>query len=257
MSAPLPMMPGGAFDQLLTGLFAVPERRLDQMTALAYRGHLEGAIDEEQLERLTEAAQCRRSVFGARRRVERLKPLVQVRAPRPDRGAAIDKRRTWGASGALPPELRCRFTPGENAVAGVIRAEVRRHGSCSLPYSAIAKCAGLSGTTVVKRFVREARRTRLIDVQERPVPGKRHLPNVITIVSRDWQHWNEISRREGGGGTAVPPYQRSENNRAERTLPGALTAPPSASGPVARALRKWDNCRRRAHDGPGGRGDAG
>jgi hypothetical protein len=128
MSAPLPMMPGGAFDQLLTGLFAVPERRLDQMTALAYRGHLEGAIDEEQLERLTEAAQCRRSVFGARRRVERLKPLVQVRAPRPDRGAAIDKRRTWGASGALPPELRCRFTPGENAVAGVIRAEVRRRG---------------------------------------------------------------------------------------------------------------------------------
>ena len=216
MRAPSPILPGGACDQLLTGIFAVQERRIDQMTALAYRGHLEGAIDEAQLELLTDAARCRREVFAARRRVRGSRPLASILQP-DGRNTHREKRRTWSASGALPPALRARFTPGEHAVAAVIRAEVRRHGRCSLPYSAIARSAGLSGTTVVKRFVREARRAGLIDVQARPVPGQRHLPNIITIISVEWRSWNELAPRKGGGGTAVPSHQNIQENKRLRT----------------------------------------
>jgi len=136
----------------------------------------------------------------------------------------LQKRRKWSASAALPPVLRSRFTPGENAVAAVIRAEVRRHGCCDLPYSAIAKSAGLSSTTVVKRFVREARRMRLIEVKERPVRGDRHKPNVITIVSRDWQTWNEVGPRQRGGGTPVPTHPNTDQNRTREGGEGAKCA---------------------------------
>jgi hypothetical protein len=237
---------GGLFDQCLVGIFNAPERRLDQMVALVYRGQVEGHLDESQVEHLTEAAQCRRGVFAARRRTH-----YQARARFTDAPPSERRRklRSWSASGALPPHLRSEFTPGENAVAAVIRAEVRRHGYCSLPYSAIAKAAGLLSTTVVKRFVRLARDRGLIVVKERRKPGERNKPNIITIVSRDWQRWNELAERQGGGGTSVSPIQTRDIQRTANKAPIVPAEKPQ--GAYERVRGRW-----RAKPGPGGRCDA-
>ncbi len=209
------MKQSAAFDQLLVAINSVTRRRLDQIVPLVYQAQLSGQIDEMQTDRLATAAQVRRDVFAARHRVA---GITKPSFPEPvhQRSRMRGKRRTWGASGALPPNLRSMFTPGENAVAAVIRAEVRRHGACTLPYAAIAKSAGLLSTTVVKRFVRVAKAQGLIAVQERRITGTRNAPNVIRITSVDWQRWNEVSERtpisRGGGGMTVPPYQNKDIN---------------------------------------------
>jgi hypothetical protein len=248
MSAPL-------FDQMLVSIFDVPARRVDQVAGLIWRGHAEGHLDDDQAERLSGAVQLRRNVFAARRTVNSPRAWLQKARTQGERDGGREKRRTWSASGALPPPLRCRFTPGENAVAAVIRAEVRRHGSCTLSYAAIAKSAGLLSTTVVKRFIREARRTGLIDVKHRPVPGGRHKPNVITIISRQWQAWNEVGPREGSGGTAVPSYQNKDHNRAETSGKEGQRPTVSAYGDAAKGLGNRERWRCRAQPGAGGRGN--
>lgn len=244
MSAPL-------FDQMLVSIFDMPARRVDQVASLIWRGHAEGHFNDDQAERLAGAVQLRRNVFAARRTVNSPRAWLQKARTQGERDSGREKRRTWSASGALPPSLRCRFTPGENAVAAVIRAEVRRHGSCTLPYSDIAKAAGLLSTTVVKRFVREARRLGLIDVKQRPVPGSRHKPNVITIISRQWQAWNEVGPREGGGGTAVPSYQNKDHNRPERSGTDCQPLTAYASGDAAKGLWNRERWRSRAQPRPG------
>lgn len=236
--------PGGRlFDQYLVGIFNAPERRLDQMVSLIYRSQVEGHLDESQVEYLAGAAQCRRSVFDARRRTHFQTRQRFTDAPLSERRR---KLRSWSASGALPPHLRSAFTPGENAVAAVIRAEVRRRGYCSLPYSAIAKAAGLRSTTVVKRFVREARKRGLIAVKERRCPGDRNKPNIITIVSRDWQRWNELSDQKGGGGTNVSPIQTKVILRSASKATQVPAEMPQ--GAYERVRGRW-----RAQPGPEGR----
>lgn len=222
--------------QILVGIFDAPERRIDQVVALVYRGYAEGHIDDAEADQLYGAAQLRRGVFAARRMAKSAR--VKLAAPRcpADRRESRDKRRTWSTSGALPPRLRARFTAGENAVAAVIRAEVRRHGTCSLSHAAIAKCAGLLSVTVVKRFIREARRAGLIDVKHRPVRGDRHKPNVITIISREWMAWNEGGARKGGGGTGVPPYQNTGENSSQKAGNGAERQTASTRGEAEKGL---------------------
>lgn len=154
-------------------------------------------------------------------------------------GLRRDRRRMWGGSSALPPQLRSMFTPGEQAVMTVIRDQVRRRGVCALAYGSIAKRAGLSGTTVVKRAVRIARVEGLIGVQHRRISRDRNLPNIITIVSGEWLAWMKNGARgKGGGGTAVPS---EENLRAfkkkERTKEDPSTRPPLSDASCRRILQ--------------------
>lgn len=216
--------------QLLVGFFDAPERRLHGIHALAAKGWADGHISDDEYTLLLDAATLRQDVFNARRLVPNGRCWKSEAWSKAQRFEGVRKRRTWSTSGALPPRLRAHFTPGENAVAAVIRAEVRRHGSCSLSHTSIAKSAGLASTTVVKRFVRHARALGLIKVAHRPIPGGRHKTNVVTIVSAEWQAWNEAGPREstprparqvgdvlpnltgGGGGTGVPSYQKKDLN---------------------------------------------
>lgn len=195
------------FDKLLVAAYTVQEKRIDSIVSLAYQAQLAGQLDDVQAGRLHDAAAVRRDVFAARRRVRYAAKDGAPPRPPHERSRCRDKRRTWGMSGALPHHLRSMFTPGENAVAAVIRAEVRKHGRCTLAYSQIAKAAGLLSTTVVKRFVRQAKKANLIEVRERRVAGNRNAPNVIVIISADWRSWNNMAAVADGGGTTVPPYQ--------------------------------------------------
>ena len=37
--------------------------------------------------------------------------------------------------------------------------------------------------------MRTARDERLISVEERPVPGQKHRPNLVSIISLEWLKW--------------------------------------------------------------------
>src|ERR1019366_7488225 len=65
---------------------------------------------------------------------------------------------------------------------------------------AIAAMAGCS-RTVVQSALRQARSIGLVHVKERPQPGRKHLPNIVTVASPDWAAWlrigdNRVQKRE-------------------------------------------------------------
>lgn len=206
MKAALARTDGGPVDQLIVAIAQAPQARLDGLAAIIWKMNGAGAIDDQCAESLGQLVQARRMTFGARRRIERparglhedvkLKPLIDRRAK------ARKNRRTWSASGALHPSLRHLFTPGEAAVAAVVRKEVKKHGSCTLSNRRIAETAGLLSVTIVKRFLRIARRHGLIEVTFRPRVGQKNETNVIRIRSKEWLDWNEYSG--GVGGTEAP-----------------------------------------------------
>jgi hypothetical protein len=119
-------------------------------------------------------------------RPNRFVPRQHPRSP--DRQASRDRRRTLGSSSSMPPALRAFFTEGQRAVLCIVVGEVKRHGTCTLPYDQIAALAGVCRTTV-QTTMHEARRLGLINITERARPGRKNLTNVIRIVSAEWLTW--------------------------------------------------------------------
>lgn len=106
----------------------------------------------------------------------------------PDRQASRDRRRRLGGSSALPDKLRHHYTEGQRAVLCIIAGEIKHRGVCDLPIDKIAALAGVCRTTV-QTTLHEARRLGHIRITERPLPGRKHLPNLVHIVSAEWQVW--------------------------------------------------------------------
>jgi hypothetical protein len=88
----------------------------------------------------------------------------------------------------MPPALACKFTVSELAVLRIVGDEVRQHGHCARCVDEIAARAGVC-RSMVKNAIREAARLGLLTVQERRREGRRNLPNVIRIVSKEWTTW--------------------------------------------------------------------
>jgi hypothetical protein len=125
----------------------------------------------------------------------RFTPRQRQRSP--DRKASRDRRRMLGGSSALPDNLRHHYTEGQRAVLCIVAGEVKRTGVCDFPIDKIAALAGVCRTTV-QTTLHEARRLLHIKITERPQPGRKHLPNVIEIVSPEWHTW--IKRGPSAGG---------------------------------------------------------
>ncbi len=106
----------------------------------------------------------------------------------PDRAASRARRRTLGGSSALPDNLRHHYTEGQRSVLCVVAGEIKRHGVCDLPIDKIAALAGVCRTTV-QNAMHEARRLQHIKITERPVHGRKSLPNLVEIVSPEWLTW--------------------------------------------------------------------
>jgi hypothetical protein len=70
----------------------------------------------------------------------------------------------------------------------IIAGEIKHHGVCDLPIDKIAALAGVCRTTV-QTTLHEARRLNHIRITERPVPGRKHLSNLIDIASAEWRAW--------------------------------------------------------------------
>jgi hypothetical protein len=88
----------------------------------------------------------------------------------------------------MPPALACKFTVSELAVLRIVGDEVRQHGHSARCVDEIA-----ARTRVCRRMVqtalREAARLGLLTIEERRREGRRNLPNVVRIVSKEWTMW--------------------------------------------------------------------
>jgi hypothetical protein len=149
----------------------------------------------------------------------------------------MERRRSWAASGRLPPKLAARFTLAEQAVLAVIAVEVVRKDACTLTLEHVAALAGVCRTTV-KNALREAVSLGLIRVEERRLSAWRNLPHRITITAPEWVTWLRIGRRGEGAKSHFPrptdSRKPSPQSQAERG--NSFVPPRSASKPPGTAL---------------------
>jgi hypothetical protein len=132
-----------------------------------------------------------------------------VRKPQrpPVRAVAIERRRRLASSGPLPPSIACRFTTGELAVLRIVGDEVQSKGACDRTLGEIAARAGVC-RALAQQTIRKAAREELLTVEERPQPGRKSLPNVVRIISREWRTW--LERGPGRRGDKVTGYRNSD-----------------------------------------------
>src|SRR3954471_7832983 len=162
-------------EQLRRAVEASPRAELPKVSALLWKAYAAGTVSESDAADLSTLIEARRAIPATS------KPVQRRLGSRPRSDASMERRRRWASSGAMPPALASRFTLAEQAVLGVIAAEVVRHGACTLTVGHIAALAGV-GETTVRNAVREARGLGLLHVEERRVSAWRNLPNKLTII---------------------------------------------------------------------------
>src|SRR4051812_22220030 len=181
--------------------------RLDHLSRSIWQGFTAGAVGDDDAQALAERLHARRSLLRGD-----LKPVgIPVGRPSifppkrlqraPQRPVAIARRRHLAASGPMPPALACKFTVSELAVLRIIGDEVRQHGQCARCVDELAARAGVC-RRMVQNALREAARLGLLTIEERRGEGRRNLPNVVWIVSKEWMSW--LVR---GGRPARPPAE--------------------------------------------------
>src|SRR3954469_18790415 len=196
-------------EQLRQAVEAAPRVELAKVAGLLWRAYAAGHVTEAEASELSDLIEARRALPAAP------KPIQRRLGSRPRSPASMERRRRWAASGALPPALAARFTLAETAVLAVIAAEVLRHSACTLTVGHLAALAGVSETTV-RNALRAARGLGLLTVEERRLTAWRNAPNVVRLVSREWQAWLRLRAPKGGrggGGKFVHPTPTEENNK--------------------------------------------
>src|SRR3954470_18924128 len=168
--------------------------RLNHLSRSIWQGLVAGAVADDDAQALAERLHARKSILRGE-----IKPvgiplgrpsIFPPRRPQraPQRPVAIVRRRHLAASGPMPPALACKFTVSELAVLRIIGDEVRQHGQCARCVDELAARAGVC-RRLVQNAVREAARLGLLTIEERRREGRRNLPNVIRIVSKEWTTW--------------------------------------------------------------------
>ena len=175
-------------DEIRRAAEAAPRCKLPDVAALLWRAFGAGQVSEAEAEALSGLIEARKMV-PATPQVAR-KPV----GSRPRTDASMERRRRWAASGRLPPAIAARFTLAEAAVLAVVSSEVVRRGDCRLCLDHIAAIAGVARSTV-KNALRQARTLGLVTAEERKETAWRHLPNVVRIVSKEWQAWMRLARQ--------------------------------------------------------------
>jgi hypothetical protein len=132
---------------------------------------------------------------------------------------------------------------GELAALRIVTDEVREKGHCDRSLGEIAARAGI-GRTTAQNAMRAAAAMGLLTVQERRREGQKNLPNVVRIVSREWQQW--IKQGGQGAGRAASkaigfkktdPTDIGFKERRENGIP------PEASEPKSNAQSAWESHR--------------
>src|SRR5215207_6911551 len=168
--------------------------RLDHLSRSIWQGLAAGAVGDDDAQALAEHLHARRGVLRGEITPVGLPPgrlsIFPPRRPQraPQRPVAIARRRHLAASGPMPPALACKFTVSELAVLRIVGDEVRQHGYCARCVDELAARAGVC-RRMVQTALREAARLGLLTIEERRREGRRNLPNVVRIVSKEWTGW--------------------------------------------------------------------
>jgi hypothetical protein len=140
--------------------------------------------------------------------------------------------------------LACKFTVGELAALRIVTDEVREKGHCDRSLGEIAARAGI-GRTTAQNAMRAAAAMGLLTVQERRREGQKNLPNVVRIVSREWQQWikrgGQAAGRPGSKSIGFKKTNPTDKGFRERRENGI---PPETSEPESHSRTTWENRRR-------------
>ncbi len=162
------------------------------------------------------------------------KPVQRRVGSRPRSSASMERRRSWAASGRLPPKLAARFTMAETAVLSVMAVEVAKHGACTLTIGHIAAVAGVCNQTV-RNAMKEAVSLGFMRVEERRLTAWRSAPNRVTITSPEWLSWLRLGRRGEGQNLLSPRIQDSRKQAESRFGPNLREAAEAAGGRLREA----------------------
>lgn len=189
--------------------------KLDNLSRLLWQGHCSGALSDEAAQALAEAIQRRREAERCQTDAKpQSAPKAFLRPPppqrSPDRQRSIERRRHLAASGPMPPALAARFTVSELAVLRIVADEVRARGVCDRSLAELAARAGCC-RKVAQNVMRLAAREGLVTIERRPRPGRKHLTNIVRVVSAEWRSW----LAKGGG--LVPTVGQGEKKYPPRT----------------------------------------
>ena len=202
--------------------------QLNQISRHIWQAWGEGLLGEDDAGRFAEAIHDRKAALGEGRtgdfRSSGRPSIFPPRRPQraPVKAVAIERRRKLAASSPMPPALASRFTTSELACLRIVADEHVIKGRCTCSLAEIAARAGTS-RSVLKRALRLAVELGLITVTERPVPGAKHLPNLVRVVDAAWLGW--LKR---GGRIGVQNRDPSARKDSKRAFEGrnAKVAPP-------------------------------
>lgn len=207
---------------------------LDAAARSVWAAYGEGNLSDDEASALQAAVEQRRPRRAKAPDVIHVNFTKQLRGPissrfqprqvprSPDRLASRMRRRRLGLSGEMPHNLACHYTEGQRAVLSIVAREVRQHGHCALPVDKIGALAGVCRSTV-QATIHEARRLGHIRVTERPVPGRKHLPNVIAVISAEWLAWLRHGRAVTGsiGSNSLKNSSTTKNQSLQEKAFGA------------------------------------
>ncbi|MGU3541018.1 hypothetical protein [Methylobacterium sp. A54F] len=194
--------------------------QMDELSRQVWQAHAAEAVTDQEAQGLAEALHGRRSAIR-----EGIVPVgipagrASLFPPRrrpvsPNKAASRDRRRLLACSGPMPPQLAARFTVGQLAVLRIIGDEVAAKGVCGLCVDAIAARAGVC-RRLAQGAVRLAEGDGLLTIEERRHQGRRSDPNLIRVLSREWQAWLKRGRRsappppgKGGGCKTLHPTDK-------------------------------------------------
>jgi hypothetical protein len=168
--------------------------QMDEVSRQLWQGHGSGALGDQEAQSLAERLHGRRSAIR-----EGIRPVgipagrASLFPPRrspvsADKAASRDRRRLLACSGPMPPALAARFTTGQLAVLRIVADEIAAKGVCGLCIDAIAARAGVC-RRLAQNAIRLAEGDGLLTIEERRHEGRKNSPNLICVISREWQAW--------------------------------------------------------------------
>jgi hypothetical protein len=220
--------------------------RLDDLSRAIWQGWGANAVTDDQAQDLATLIHARKQVIRGEIKPVGIPPgRPSIFPPRrlqraPIRSVAIARRRHLAASGPMPPSLACKFTVGELAALQIVTDEVREKGHCDRTLGEIAARAGI-GRTTAQNALRAAAAMGLVTVQERRREGQKNLPNIIRIVSREWQLWiKRGGQRNNPSGSKPIGFKKTDPTGKESKRRGESGIPPAAFEPESQSRSTWE-----------------
>lgn len=111
----------------------------------------------------------------------------------PDKERSKRRRQMLAAMAPMAPAMMAQLTPSQQAYAKFIADETIRTGDCRLSLDEIAARCGMCSKTA-QRAQQRLRQLNWVHVEYRPIHGRKHDTNVVTITSIEWRTWIALGK---------------------------------------------------------------